>query len=798
MARKAKSTKPAGATSKAPKKRLHSELENDDPNQQQTILPPEPCTPTKQTGGRSGAEVEYSAKKTRKRTPALAPAPEPAPASEPHELLSRSPHANTLASRGIPKTQKIMHDNEADHQVENMLCANIPEILQQARPHDEARSELAIATSEYICADLEWRISKGPNQRVLRLRKRAKGKQPDTATSTTNDDSKLAALLNSMGIAAANESSAELEGKLAAEFSEFQPWVFLSASSGKQNERQSYPWIQHFHLYIAHLIRHYLGSVQYGENPATASPRLLLPYKRTDTKYKGSDDDTRADIGLVSRSVGANVAMVDGSAYYNEVFAVTEVKASSGPSRAASTADSDTSTSQLDGDTKQAFKQLFLYSRQVFAEQPDRRFMWGITICDNHIRVCILTSSGALASHEMDITTAKGRCDYIRLLVNWCLCDWHQLGFDPSVRYCESERGNGHWEIDVPQMATGDAGMESAGSRYETQTYTITGARVAADHLFGRHTRCFVATPKQSTGNQGKVLIKDSWSYLGRHQVQERSGELGEIAFLTKINQMVDEHPEFAGTVPRLEDGGIVRLDVNGQLAIDSVETVLGDLCRHLPKHSSDYAYTHVRLAMTPVGTRLRELRSVAELVVVISDALQAHKAVLDHCQILHRDISENNIMFTRSSNNIHGMLIDFDNAVDANAARNRSGPVCTGTLPFMSVNNLRKAKVPRTAVDDMESILYLLIWLGVWGITTEHREQTRGGHRRVVNWSMDVETAIDSKRLTMSSESNLKDLLNEFYTPPVSKLGSTPQAQAERTSALAQYSLAKEKSKSQ
>ncbi|KAJ1866240.1 hypothetical protein LPJ55_006022, partial [Coemansia sp. RSA 990] len=155
MARKAKSTKPAGATSKAPKKRLHTELENDDPNQQQTILPPEPCTPTKQTGGRSGAEVEYSAKKTRKRT--SAPAPEPALRSP--GLLSRSSHANTLSSRGLPpKAQKVIRENEADHQVENMLCANIPEILQQARPHDEPRSELAIATSEYICADLEWRI----------------------------------------------------------------------------------------------------------------------------------------------------------------------------------------------------------------------------------------------------------------------------------------------------------------------------------------------------------------------------------------------------------------------------------------------------------------------------------------------------------------------------------------------------------------------------------------------------------------------------------------------------------------
>ncbi|KAJ1866234.1 hypothetical protein LPJ55_006024 [Coemansia sp. RSA 990] len=245
---------------------------------------------------------------------------------------------------------------------------------------------------------------------------------------------------------------------------------------------------------------------------------------------------------------------------------------------------------------------------------------------------------------------------------------------------------------------------------------------------------------------------------------------------------MVDEHPEFAGTVPRLEDGGIVRLDVNGQLAIDSVETVLGDLCRHLPKHSSDYAYTHVRLAMTPVGTRLRELRSVAELVVVISDALQAHKAVLDHCQILHRDISENNIMFTRSGNNIHGMLIDFDNAVDANAARNRSGPVCTGTLPFMSVNNLRKAKVARTAVDDMESVLYLLIWLGVWGITTEHRKQTHDKETQLIEWNMDVGMAIRNKRLTMSSKSNLKDLLNDFYTPPMSELGSTLQAEDDET----------------
>ncbi|KAJ1746051.1 hypothetical protein LPJ79_006003 [Coemansia sp. RSA 1821] len=46
----------------------------------------------------------------------------------------------------------------------------------------------------------------------------------------------------------------------------------------------------------------------------------------------------------------------------------------------------------------------------------------------------------------------------------------------------------------------------------------------------------------------------------------------------------------------------------------------------------------------------------------------------------------------------------------------------------------------------------------------------------------MDVGMAIRNKRLTMSSKSNLKDLLNDFYTPPMSELGSTLQAEDDET----------------
>ncbi|KAJ2849569.1 hypothetical protein IWW36_002544 [Coemansia brasiliensis] len=589
-----------------------------------------------------------------------------------------------------------------------------------------------------------------------------------------------------MDIAAMHNFNAELLGKSEAEFAIFRPWVTLSKPTGSQNERQSYAWIQHFHLYVAHFIRYYLGDVHFGgrRSGIIGPPRLLLPYKKSDTKFEGSDDNTRSDIGLVSCRVDADVTMVGGSARYNEVFAITEVKASSGPIRAARARNDSSDTASLDSDTEQAFKQLFLYTRQAYAKQPDRRFTWGTTICDSRVRACILTSGGALASHELDVTTAKGRSEYIQLLVNWSLCDWHQLGFDPSVRHCKTRNGKGYWEIDVPQAATGHASTSSAEPTYATQTYYAAKAYVAADHLFGRHTRCFLANPERPTAKQDpkeEILIKDSWSYLGRNQAQDHSGELGEIAFLTKIRSMVDAHPEFAGSVPRLENGGVVCLNANNCLKEDTMETVLGSLCHHLPKSSDkpDYDYTHVRLAMTPVGKRLREINSVAELIVVISDALQAHMAVLNHCQILHRDISENNILWwSDESEKVHGMLIDFDNAVDANAARKSDRPICTGTLPFMSVNNLREANVPRTAVDDMESVLYLLIWLGVWGVTTEHRNQTLGEHKRVNNWNIDLTMAIESKCYAMSSVGNLENLLEEFYKPPASGSGSTSQAE--------------------
>ncbi|KAJ1728404.1 hypothetical protein LPJ72_005492 [Coemansia sp. Benny D160-2] len=238
-----------------------------------------------------------------------------------------------------------------------------------------------------------------------------------------------------------------------------------------------------------------------------------------------------------------------------------------------------------------------------------------------------------------------------------------------------------------------------------------------------------------------------------------------------RIRQMLEQEQQLRNNLPTLVDGGTVRIDSNGTLVNDTTDSILGELHSMLPSSSagddssSDYCYVHNRLAMTPIAKRLRLIPSIADLMLVMHDAVRAHKAVLDSCHVLHRDISENNVMFHYDADgHIHGMLIDFDNAVDSGAAQQDTRPICTGTLPFMSVNNLRRENIPRTAVDDMESFLYLLLWLGTWGVTIEHREHTIEKTRMITEWNLDSDMAIRSKRQIMESDQSLHYLLAELY----------------------------------
>lgn len=68
-------------------------------------------------------------------------------------------------------------------------------------------------------------------------------------------------------------------------------------------------------------------------------------------------------------------------------------------------------------------------------------------------------------------------------------------------------------------------------------------------------------------------------------------------------------------------------------------------------------------LVISPAGRAIRNFESITELLEALRDAIKAHRSLFVDGNILHRDISENNIiiMDPEEVNGFRGMLIVLD-----------------------------------------------------------------------------------------------------------------------------------------
>jgi serine/threonine protein kinase len=119
----------------------------------------------------------------------------------------------------------------------------------------------------------------------------------------------------------------------------------------------------------------------------------------------------------------------------------------------------------------------------------------------------------------------------------------------------------------------------------------------------------------------------------------------------------------------------------------------------------------HYCLVTLLAGRPLHEYQSVKELLEALRDAIRGHRSLLRDGKILHRDISENNIIITElpAEDALKGRLIDLDLAKELNSmpskARHR-----TGTMQFMAIEVLEGKG--HTYRHDLESFFYVFIWI--------------------------------------------------------------------------------------
>ncbi|KAJ2829873.1 hypothetical protein IWW50_000600 [Coemansia erecta] len=450
--------------------------------------------------------------------------------------------------------------------------------------------------------------------------------------------------------------------------------------------------------------------------PRSVVARMLLPYACYDFKPHGMDEDEKIDNALRLCDADDPVQPYDADRKARHMFGIVEAKYSK-------------------TDTDIAFKQIIEYSRVLYRTQYDRRFTWALSVCGSEVRACVLLHDAVFASHAMDIGSPSGRLQFIQLLVNWCVCDKQQLGYDPTMRYDEAKRS---YEIDCFDDSEPGA----------LQTYVTNGFILAADSVLGRHTRCFRAhlkPAKRSRNNNSKaVVIKDAWAVTSTSPMEDPRSE---ITLMRSIEKgLADKDCDFK--YPQLVSGGHVRVEQHGEPVIDSTDSIFAllEVDRMEPENGPEERATakekgpwviqplraHRRIVMAPVGQHLKSVTEEHDLILVLAEAMRCHSGILKHCNVLHRDISMGNILVVYPDDNSttgkkrppSGLLIDFDYAISMGKDRKRSRAERSGTLPYMSIHNLENADCERTALDDWESLLYMVCWLGTIGLTKDERDR--------------------------------------------------------------------------
>ncbi|KAJ2067895.1 hypothetical protein GGI03_002038 [Coemansia sp. RSA 2337] len=417
-------------------------------------------------------------------------------------------------------------------------------------------------------------------------------------------------------------------------------------------------------------------------------------------------------------------------------------------------------------DYTEAELRLATKTKALFFNQHNRRFAWGLAVSNRTIHAYVFGLDNIWASTAMDISGEKGRQAFISLLVNWSLCSIDRLGFDPSIRYVVDRCvGGPYLEIDVH-------GMDRSTGKVEPRTYYSQRCLGATDHLAGCHARYFAASTSPESMDKPAFLIKDVWMTTGSGP----AGDTRESSVLNVLHTEFDKFSEFSDSFVQLVSAGPVFISQGDTIVADSTATAFAELpstVQNVAKDSdnaqgspSRCVRQHRRTVTKWTGNMISEADSESQVIVAVADTMVALNAVYVKCNILHGNISDRAILLQQTVDGIKGVLAEFDYA---SYAGDGAGAVEAPELMlFQSIRSLDNPRAIRTPLDDCESLLYLVCWLGTFGVNQAQRAAYAARHAAgfelhlpIKNWNQGTAAHIASyKRLHMATEAIFCDAI--------------------------------------
>ncbi|RXW14046.1 hypothetical protein EST38_g11805 [Candolleomyces aberdarensis] len=323
--------------------------------------------------------------------------------------------------------------------------------------------------------------------------------------------------------------------------------------------------------------------------------------------------------------------------------------------------------------------QVEIYSRQMFIQQPNRRFVRILVISENRAGLVHFDRSGAQYTDLIDINKRPG--DFIRLILGVSSPDEHLLGLDTTIQWVIGPNG---------RKKSGTLTTEDADGNEITYDLVEPYPVFNRHSIRGRGTICW--TVRDAAGNE--FLVKDSWRSEGRESETtflEKAKGLQGVAQVASFEEDREETASFRGPF------------TNGERAEDNF-----------------YNRWSMRVVLHCYGPPIIHFTSMKHAISALRDAIAGHRNLVHQKQrILHRDISIFNILLGNpgAPKGLRGFLIDLDMAILWDRDPLKMSADCrTGTRMFQSIMVLCafQGKILRTHdyLDDLEAFFYVLCYL--------------------------------------------------------------------------------------
>ncbi|KAF8422941.1 hypothetical protein EV426DRAFT_604459 [Tirmania nivea] len=417
-----------------------------------------------------------------------------------------------------------------------------------------------------------------------------------------------------------------------------------------------------------------------------------------------------------------------------------------------------------------SFTQLAQYAEQIFIAQPFRTAVLGILTSNTGPQLTFwrFDRAGAIGSMELDYQSTSRQLDtIIRCLYAIPFLPPEAIGFHVSSIITTHLPPKNPFPLNdsLPWKM-----RMSPSTLYEGEAL-MKRLLFVAPGIVTRGTRVW-----RGTLGGTPVAIKYSW----RSSTRPPEASLYQLAASHHVIGLAtlvayDTYEDIATNV-RFDHG------LASSLVVD----------RHVKSHNCHLT----RLILTPAGRAISdENLSPSQVAKGLFAGLVGHASLYFDAGVLHRDLSPQNIIYTRKPQvavhqwilggtraadvvgetmmHLYGALIDLDYAVEVGSTEGRASGAAdrTGTYPFIAMGVLGKGEMHRYR-HDLESFLYVLLWVCCYPVTPDPNPKQRDivddvwpRYHPLRTWIFADEQTVTTHKVTniVSDEKRFEELLVRF-----------------------------------